>query len=874
MQKTKSAITLLSTILLISMVITICPTSADNLIAAGTHIPTFAYLNVFPNPAGIGQTVTLNIFLATPYPTGEVATPFYVNVVNPSGSNTTLGPYTSDTTEGTVAYFTPQAVGNYTIQFYFTGQALTNTSTVKGVYADPSQSLPVTLVVQEEANIQRGLEFTPLPTQWWQTPVSAENSQNWYQVTGAWYGFTGASSFTTTGSYNNTGNYNPYTEDVLAGHVLWTKQWCGGGVAGGELGGDEIRAHYWSTYQYQPRYAPVMINGVLYSTWYTSTKSGTAGLQGIVAIDLYTGETLWLLNTTSALRCGMVTYQYTINEYGVLGPFLWTTGALGAGETGGSKPNSTGTQWNLFDAVTGKYVLSLVNGSDIRIRNDEDGNLIGYFINSTSGSQIVHPTQSTNAIANNTGAHLTCVNLTLASGFTSSQFAPSVNTVRAFSSGYMWDVPVPTTINNVPIDPELGLVAITGNEVVLTAGNPSTGQKGYTCIVTMDQSTGAVVGSANMTYPNVNAMLPYSRTGTTAGNGIYGIANNINGYFVGYYTKDCTKAWEVQLTGDNGATPNTYDVFGYKIYTAKDSFIICGLGGDIWSVDSTAGTVNWYTNTTKLQGSSGIETPYNVWPVWAFASGCISNNVAYITGGHEYNPPLFHGCQLYGVNVTDGSLIWSELDTSVTSTAIAYSKLVSLNAYDNQLYCFGKGPSGTTVEAPTVGVTTSTPITITGTVMDFSAGTTSTLVSSKYPYGLPCVSDQSQSDFMESVYQQQVMPNNITGVDVTLSVIDSNNNFRDIGTTHSDASGTFAYTWTPDISGSYTVIATFAGSNSYYGSSGEAHFYAGETPTQQPTATAISNVATTSDVLTYMSAGVIAIIIAIAVVGLLLMRKK
>jgi len=62
--------------------------------------------------------------------------------------------------------------------------------------------------------------------------------------------------------------------------------------------------------------------------------------------------------------------------------------------------------------------------------------------------------------------------------------------------------------------------------------------------------------------------------------------------------------------------------------------------------------------------------------------------------------------------------------------------------------------------------------------MDFSAGTTSTLVSSKYPYGLPCVSDESQSDFMEAVYQQQVMPNNITGVDVTLSVIDSNNNFE------------------------------------------------------------------------------------------------
>jgi len=311
-----------------------------------------------------------------------------------------------------------------------------------------------------------------------------------------------------------------------------------------------------------------------------------------------------------------------------------------------------------------------------------------------------------------------------------------------------------------------------------------------------------------------------------------------------------------------------------KIYTAKDAFIVSGLGGDIWSVAAKTGTINWYTNTTKLQGSSGIETPYNVWPTWAFASGCISNEVAYLTGGHEYNPPLFHGCQLYAVNVTDGSLVWSELDTSVTSTAIAYAKLVSLNAYDNQLYCFGKGPSVMTVDAPTVGVTTSTPITITGTVLDNSPGTSQLLVKSNYGNGLPCVSDESQSDFMEAVYQQQAMPNNITGVPITISVIDSNHNQRDIGTTTSNVMGEFGLTWTPDISGDYQVIATFKGSNSYYQSSASTFFFAGETPTHEPVVTPLTNAATISDLMTYNIGGVIAIIIAIAIVGLLILRKK
>jgi hypothetical protein len=239
---------------------------------------------------------------------------------------------------------------------------------------------------------------------------------------------------------------------------------------------------------------------------------------------------------------------------------------------------------------------------------------------------------------------------------------------------------------------------------------------------------------------------------------------------------------------------------------------------------------------------------------------------------------------MLAVNITDGSLVWKELGTYVESTSIAYNILLSRNCYDNMIYAFGKGPTTTTVTAPSVGVTTETPVTITGSVMDISPGTryltdpdeTMTKqneVALRFPNGVPCVSDESQSAWMEYVYQQQPEPTDATGVPITIDVIDSNGNYYNIGTTTSDTSGTFAFTWTPIISGDFTVVATYAGSNSYYGSCAEAHFYASEAP--QPTAEPTPMPASMADI--YILPGIVAIIIAIVVVGLILilmLRKR
>ena len=76
------------------------------------------------------------------------------------------------------------------------------------------------------------------------------------------------------------------------------------------------------------------MNGIMYSTQFPDDM-GTNMAYGILATNLYTGETMWTLNTTNALRCGMVTSYHNINQYGVIGPFLWTTGTLPPADTGG-----------------------------------------------------------------------------------------------------------------------------------------------------------------------------------------------------------------------------------------------------------------------------------------------------------------------------------------------------------------------------------------------------------------------------------------------------------------------------------------------------------------------------------------------------------
>lgn len=116
----------------------------------------------------------------------------------------------------------------------------------------------------------------------------------------------------------------------------------------------------------------------------------------------------------------------------------------------------------------------------------------------------------------------------------------------------------------------------------------------------------------------------------------------------------------------------------------------------------------------------------------------------------------------------------------------------------------------------------------------------------------------------------------MTGVPVKLTAVDPNGNAIDIGTATTDPYyGTFSFSWTPNMEGSYKVIASFEGDDSYGSSGASTAIVVGAAATiTQPTTTPL-NLDPISNTMMTLTIGVgIAIIIAVAIVGLLVLRKK
>ncbi|HLN89750.1 MAG TPA: hypothetical protein VK253_06760, partial [Candidatus Binatia bacterium] len=350
--------------------------------------------------------------------------------------------------------------------------------------------------------------------------------------------------------------------------------------------------------------------------------------------------------------------------------------------------------------------------------------------------------------------------------------------------------------------------------------------------------------------------------------------------WVGYNLDTGEKLW--------GPTPSqtAFDYYGIPGTTSLMGVIAYGhlydssFSGILYCYNDLTGDLEWTYGNGGAGNSTnaGLQVFYGVYPTQIQAVG---NGVVYTaTEEHTVPNPIYKGATYRGINATDGTEIWtlsgyaSEWSNPGTAFAIADGYATFMNGLDNQIYSVGRGPSVTTVSAPNFGLSFGTPVVIKGTVMDVSAGTKQNEQSARFANGVPAASDASMKDWMGYVYQQKPLPTNFTGVTVTINVLDSNGNFRSIGTATTDATGSYRLSWTPDIPGDFTVIAAFTGTNGYWPSSAEDGFKVMEKPSATITPTPAP--ASSSDL--YLLPGIIAIIVVVVIVGailaLLMMRKR
>ena len=575
---------------------------------------------------------------------------------------------------------------------------------------------------------------------------------------------------------------------------------------------------------------------------------------------MWTNDALNGISATQPSKGQLLDFQQA-DQHGTVGGLLWQV---------------IGTTWVGYDVFSGNWVCNLTgvpSGTDVYTAK---GDILRYVFNYNAGWMALW--NDTQAMTN-APASAAAYGIDQEIRLNGQVINASISTGN--QNSYSWNVTIPTTlpagsrsiVGIIPGDIILG----TSSDIALSA-IPRAPTLPWTMWAISDNpaTRGQLLWSR--TYPappnNYTIMLAWQPIDTV--NRMWTMTYADTGERLGYSMVNGDPVF-----GPVGIPDNAINGAGLQYYSSREGAVaygnlyVSGYGGQVIAYSMLNGTTLWTFNSIN----SGVESPWGKYPihVGAFAAGIVYA----FSGEHSPNTPIYKGYRVYAVNATNGTQLWNLLDwsasglgTSLANTAIADGYMVFLNGYDEQVYVIGKGPSATTVSIQNNVISQGTTVLIQGTVTDISAGTQQQEQKARFPNGVPAVSDDSQTAFMEYVYQQQPKPTNATGVPVSIDVIDSNGNYRHIGDTTSDASGKFNLAWAPDISGSYTVIANFAGSQSYYVSSAETSFYAtAAAATPAPTATPLQAVADM-----YFVPAVVGIIVAIIIVGavlaLLMLRKR
>jgi len=791
--KTKiSTITLILVLTISAILIALPITTAQELIL---DIPTFLFVTASPNPVGVEQIVYLGAMFSRPTPTcsgynGDFYEDITVEIVEPDGEKTVFGPYLASPPGGVQFSYTPIKVGEYTIQAHYPGQVLDGTNpdspTPGGMMQNlwgstmlPSDSNIVTLVVQEDP-VEPIYKTPPLPTQYWTRPIYGTN-WDWGELGANWFGLSAGGGFALGGSgqggdrYDR--NFQPAGFAPNAPHIMWTMPTQLGGQPGAPVPADQS-SPYSSTSLLRNYFKPVCIlNGVLFYNKFSYVDT----IMGWRAVDIHTGEILWEKTAAEVenqlIDWGQVFNYVNFQEFGS-DAFLYTT--------------VSGGMFRIYDAFTGEYLANVTNTrSTSRIINYDStglrGEVLGYYTS---------------------GGNLCMYNYTKLLQGTSWRVRVSGN-INASTSRYNpveWETPLPTTFNGESIN--LGIASVT-HDVILMREVPGAfswqgANSGYSYVAGYDTKTGVKLwGPLNQTW------LDYKYEDVSflcAGDGYYVLHNKDRNQAYGYSLTNGQKLWgPVQLEGGSYSTVYRNGIIGYgKVF-------ISDLGGHVYALDLETGEIVW----TYFRGASGTDTPFESYPIFGYNTQSMADGKLFLTEGIMYTPPM-HPSYILAINTTDGTEVWKLSQYSCTATnPIADGFLISWNSFDNSIYCIGKGPSATTVSAsPKVSVHGSSVL-VEGTVMDISGGTKQDVITTRFPNGLPAVSDADMQAWMEYAYQQQIKPEDVEGVEVFLKILDPNGEWYS-ATVTTDRNGRFSHMWAPAIVGEYQVTAMFEGSESYY----------------------------------------------------------
>jgi outer membrane protein assembly factor BamB len=850
-----------------------------------------------------------------------------IQVWDPDNETTILPMPFSDPVGANYILYTPTKVGTYRIQsiFPYTDKEVKVTISSGGsnyvagdhyIYTAAVSPIDTFEVLQEAPPTW---PESPLPNDYWTRPISGA-SRTWSVLAGSWLG--GAANVWPTGGSGGTVGSYAYGSAPESAHILWSKPFWIGGIMDERYGDIGYQTAHYQGVEFSPT---IVLDGKIHWTpRYTSH-----GNQGWEVIDLYSGETLYKDYNATAPNMGQIYNYESPNQHGGFA-YLWQTGGGGGFFFGGGTPVqvpevialaqtyqatvgtlpvrtgsyitvnrtqtpvSLGTVWEMIDAHSLKPICYIANVSTSGTQvYGKDGSILYYNTvnkgttanpnyyctvwNSSCGTMVVAQHGTGSWQWRPAGGDFGAENPYFGSPSLFTPFTMNYNIVHDGNQMWWQNFSIPSLLGprNSVLNETATVRAIREGEIMIVGTQGVNDYRGVAPGFMMGISLepgkeGTQLWKTTFTPPFTDATKNVTAAAMfTGGFSLTGVYPE-DGVFTFGEVKQL-KVWVFDLhTGkelwESEQQPQ-YNYYGQSQAVIDHKLIVYGgYSGQFNAYNITTGEKVW----TFYANNIGDESPYGNYPMQISA---VADGKIYTTSWeHSYTQPIIRGPNLRCINATDGKEIFSILSWGCNTVAISDGILVAGSSVDNNIYAYGKGPSATTVSAPQTVPSLGSSVMITGTVTDQSPSgrrNTNDLLDFTLK-GTPAISDEDMSAWMEYKFMQQAKPADAKGVEVSLDTIDPNGNYVHIATVTSDINGNYGYSYTPDVPGTYQIIATFAGSKSYGPSSATTYLDVVEAPT----ATAPPEYPQPIDPTMTIVYAAIAIIIAVAIVGILLLRKK